>query len=114
MAEDCSYNELYPLRVLDDSMEPEFPEKCIIVIEPSEVCASGAFAVVSVAGERWFRQFIMDADGAAKLVALNPKYPEIPLLDKQYRIEGAVVQRNIRRRIKHYNPYQADHGIPLQ
>jgi SOS-response transcriptional repressor LexA len=114
MTQDCSYNELYPLQVLDDSMEPEFPDKCIIVIEPSEVCASGAYVVISVDGERWFRRFVRDADGSVKLVAVNKKYPDIPLQDKQYKIEGAVVQRNIRRQIKHYNPYRPDTGIPLQ
>ena len=44
MPQDCSYNELHPLQVLDDSMEPEFPKHCIIVIEPAEVCATGAYA----------------------------------------------------------------------
>ena len=114
MTQDCSYNELYPLQVLDDSMEPEFPEKCIIVIEPSEVCASGAYVVISVEGERWFRQFVKDADGEARLVALNPKYPEIPLANKTFKIEGAIVQRNIRREIKQYNPYRSDKAVPLQ
>ena len=115
MTQDCSYNELYPLQVLDDSMEPEFPQKCIIVIEPSEVCAGGAYAVVSVDGERWFRQFVRDADGSARLVALNSRYPEITLRDKGYRIEGAIVQRNVRRQIKHYNPYRSDtDAVPLQ
>ncbi|KRT58611.1 S24 family peptidase, partial [endosymbiont of Ridgeia piscesae] len=55
MSNECSYNELYPLQVLDDSMEPEFPEKCIIVIEPAEVCATGAYIIAEVDGERWFR-----------------------------------------------------------
>lgn len=114
MTQECSYNELYPLQVLDDSMEPEFPEKCIIVIEPSEVCASGAYVVISVGEERWFRQFVKDANGEARLVALNANYPEIPLQGKQYKIEGAIVQRNIRRQIKHYNPYRSDNAVPLQ
>ncbi|MEW8430755.1 MAG: S24 family peptidase, partial [gamma proteobacterium symbiont of Ctena orbiculata] len=52
MSNECSYNELYPLQVLDDSMEPEFPEKCIIVIEPSDVCATGAYVVAEAQGER--------------------------------------------------------------
>ena len=106
MTQDCSYNELYALQVLDDSMEPEFPEKCVIVIEPSEVCASGAYVVSAVGGERWFRQFIRDEAGNEKLVALKAGYPDIELKDGGYRIEGVIVQRNIRRETKHYNPYQ--------
>jgi SOS-response transcriptional repressor LexA len=110
MTQDCSYNELYALQVLDDSMEPEFPEKCIIVIEPSQSCASGAFVVISVGEERWFRQFIIDGDNR-KLVALKDGYPEIDLNGVEYRIEGVIVQRNIRRKIKHYQPYLPNNGI---
>jgi SOS-response transcriptional repressor LexA len=105
MTQDCSYNELYALQVLDDSMEPEFPEKCIIVIEPSHVCASGAFVIITVDGERWFRQFITDEDNKSRLVALKESYPDIELDGTNYKIEGVIVQRNIRREIKHYQPY---------
>lgn len=113
MTQDCSYNELYPLMVLDDSMEPEFPQQCIIVIEPSEVCATGAYVVITVNGERWFRQFIKGIDGKDRLVAVNSKYPDIELEGTQYQVEGVIVQRNIRRKIKHYKPYQPNNGYPL-
>jgi phage repressor protein C with HTH and peptisase S24 domain len=114
MTQDCSYNELYPLQVLDDSMEPEFPNKCVIVIEPSEVCATGAYVVASVDGERWFRQIIKEANGKARLVALKDGYPEIDLTGKEYKIEGVIVQRNVRREVKHYKPYIPYNGEPLQ
>lgn len=113
MTQDCSYNELYPLQVLDDSMEPEFPEKCIIVIEPSEVCATGAYVVITVNGERWFRQFVQNGDGRPRLVAANSTYPDIDLDGTQYKVEGVIVQRNIRRKIKHYQPHQPNNGFPL-
>ena len=117
MSQDCSYNELYPLQVLDDSMEPEFPEKCIIVIEPSEICATGAFVVAEVNGERWFRQYLADGAQGKRLVALKEGYAEIDLTDQEYKILGVVVQRNIRRQIKHYQPYipggEAPKGISL-
>ncbi len=111
MTQDCSYNELYALQVLDDSMEPEFPEKCIIVIEPSQICATGAFVVISVGEERWFRQFVDDGKNT-KLVALKDGYPEIDLNGTEYRIEGVIVQRNIKREIKHYRPYIPSNGNP--
>jgi SOS-response transcriptional repressor LexA len=111
MTQDCSYNELYALQVLDDSMEPEFPEKCVIVIEPSETCASGAFVVIQVGEERWFRQFISADDSSKILVALNGDYPEIDLSNLQYRIEGVIVQRNIKRDVKHYSPYEPNNGM---
>jgi SOS-response transcriptional repressor LexA len=110
MTQDCSYNELYALQVLDDSMEPEFPEKCIIVIEPSQVCASGAYVIIAVDGERWFRQFLTDKEHSHRLVALNDGYPDISLDGADYKIEGVIVQRNIRREIKHYRPYEPDNS----
>jgi SOS-response transcriptional repressor LexA len=112
MTQDCSYNELYALQVLDDSMAPEFPEKCVIVIEPSNVCATGAYVVSTVAGERWFRQFIREHDGKEKLVALNSGYPDIDLNGTDFKIEGVIVQRNIKREIKHYQPYEPNNGEP--
>jgi SOS-response transcriptional repressor LexA len=105
MSKDCSYNELYPLQVLDDSMEPEFPEKCIIVIEPSEICATSAYVVAEAQGDRWFRQYIATSETEKKLVALNPAYPDIDLKQGEYKILGVVVQRNVGREIKHYYPY---------
>jgi len=113
MTQDCSYNELHPLQVLDDSMEPEFPKDCIIVIEPAEVCASGAYVIAVLGDERWFRQYFKDVEGKQKLVAANPEYPEIPLEPGKYRIEGVIVQRNVRRKIKHYNPYQPANAVEL-
>jgi phage repressor protein C with HTH and peptisase S24 domain len=110
MTQDCSYNELYALQVLDDSMEPEFPEKCIIVIEPSQVCASGAYVIITVDGERWFRQFVTDEENNSRLIALKEGYPEIELEGTDYQIEGVIVQRNIKREIKHYRPYEPDNS----
>lgn len=110
MNQDCSYNELYPLQVLDDSMEPEFPKKCVIVIEPSQVCADGAFVIVSVNGERLFRQMVKSSDENHRLCPLNPAYSEVSLQGVEHKIEGVIVQRNIRRKIKHYKPYLPNNG----
>lgn len=114
MSQDCSYNELYALQVLDDSMEPEFPRSCIIVIEPSQVCADGAYVVATVGEERWFRQFVRGNQGGPCLKALNPDYQEIPLSEGGYQIDGVIVQRNIRRQIKHYKPNHEDNGVALE
>jgi phage repressor protein C with HTH and peptisase S24 domain len=111
LTQDCSYNELYALQVLDDSMEPEFPEKCVIVVEPSDVCATGAYVVAETHGERWFRQFISDGNGSKRLLALKEGYPEMQLIEGEYKIIGVVVQRNLGRKVKHYYPY-APGGVP--
>lgn len=105
MSNDCSYNELYPLQVLDDSMEPEFPEKCVILIEPSEVCATGAYILAEVNGERWFRQYLAGGEQGNRLVALKDGFTAIELESQEFKILGVVVQRNIGRKVKHYHPY---------
>lgn len=109
MTQDCSYNELFALQVLGDSMEPEFPDKCIVVIEPADRAANGAYVFVEVEGVRWFRQYVEEADGRRKLMALNDLYPDIDLDSVDWKVLGIIVQRNIRRKIKHYRvvPEQA-------
>jgi len=102
MTQDCSYNELFALQVLGDSMEPEFPDKCVVVIEPADRAATGAYVFVEVEGVRWFRKYVEEADGHRKLIALNELYPDIDLQGVEWKVLGIVVQRNIRRKIKHY------------
>jgi len=97
----CSSKEPFALQVLGNSMEPEFPDKCMIIIEPSDWCQSGMYVMVMVEGVRWFRQYFKDAAGE-RLVALNEIYPEIPLQDLDWKPEGIIMQRNIKRKVKHY------------
>lgn len=107
----CSLHENYAAQVLGDSMEPEFPDKCVVIIHPSDRAYHGAYVFAEVEGVRWFRQYVKDAEGE-RLVALNGLYPEIYLDRLEWKILGVVVQRNIRRKIKHYHPAIRD-GIPV-
>lgn len=100
----CEASEPYALQVLGDSMEPEFPDKCIIIIEPNDSCSSGAYVFAEVEGSRWFRQYVKDEQGE-RLVAENADYPEIPLEGMEWQIHGIIVQRNVRREVKHYDIY---------
>ena len=97
----CSNAEPFALQVLGNSMEPEFPDQCIVIIEPSEQCISGMYVMVMVEGVRWFRQYLNDEQGE-RLVALNDLYPEIPLAGLDWKTEGIIMQRNIKREVKHY------------
>ncbi len=97
----CSSKEPFALQVLGDSMEPEFPDKCMIIIEPSDWCQSGMYVMVMVEDTRWFRQYIKDEKGE-RLVALNDLYPEIPLQALEWKTEGIIMQCNIKRKVKHY------------
>jgi SOS-response transcriptional repressor LexA len=98
----CAWREPYALQVLGDSMEPEFPDKCIVIIENAESCSDGMYVFVEVEGVRWFRQYRVDADGREWLIALNDLYPEIDLTGLEWKVFGIVIQRNVRRKVKHY------------
>jgi phage repressor protein C with HTH and peptisase S24 domain len=78
MAEsNCSGNELVALMVLGDSMEPEFIEGEILVIEMGAPATEGAFVIAEVAKEDFiFRQLKRDTQGSWLLHALNPAYPD--------------------------------------
>ena len=52
-------------------------------------------------GVRWFRKF-KTIDGDNYLFALNNEYPEIKL-DNSYDVIGIIVQKNVNRKITHYN-----------
>lgn len=99
----CSLHESYALQVLGDEMTPEFPDRCIVIVEPTETCVNQSYVFVEVEGVRWFRQYILDDDGAERLVALNRLYPAIELRGLQWSVLGVIIQRNIRRQVKHYD-----------
>ncbi len=102
----CSSKEPFALQVLGDSMEPEFPDKCIIMIAPAEVCPNHSYVFVEVEHERWFRQYVKDEKGIEWLVAENEIYPKIELTELKWKLHGVITQRNIRRKIKKYSYHQ--------
>ena len=102
MAQDsCSALESYALRVLGDSMEPEFADGCVVIIDPGHAPHDGSYVVVEFAGDVFFRQLVFDGERRF-LKPLNPKYGGFELTPP-YTIRGGVVQRAGRRaQRKHY------------
>ena len=98
----CSAAEPYALRVIGDSMEPEFMDGHIIIVDPGMPAISGSYVVIDYDGETTFRQFIVD-DEKKYLKALNDGYDAIELVSN-YSVRGVVVQRAGKRRkeTKHY------------
>ncbi|MDE2398616.1 MAG: S24 family peptidase [Burkholderiales bacterium] len=99
----CSGGEPFALRVLGDSMEPEFREGEIIVIEPEGLAHDGSFVLAWHRDEWIFRQ-LREAEGRWCLHALNPAYPdaELPGLEA---VRGVVVQKSVpgrRRAMRRY------------
>jgi len=101
-ARGCAELEPYALRVLGDSMAPEFWDGCIIVVEPRLNAQSGEYVVADYAGDTHFRQFVVDA-GRSFLKPLNDAYPAIEVTGP-LTVRGVVIQRAGTRRsqLKHY------------
>jgi SOS-response transcriptional repressor LexA len=93
----CAELEPFALRVLGDSMAPEFNDGNIIIVEPALSAHDGQFVVADYEGETHFRQYVV-RDGRRYLKPLNDRYPEIEIRDAGYRVRGVVVQRAGRRR----------------
>jgi len=98
----CAMQEPFALQVLGPDMEPEFPDKCIVIIEPTEACRSGMYVFAEVEGVRWFRQYRRDEQGREWLIALNETFPDIDVTRLEWKVLGVIIQRNVRRKIKHY------------
>ena len=106
---ECGSSEPYALQVTDNSMEPEFPKDCIVIVDPSGSCVDGQYIFVEYDGVRWFRKF-KTIDGDNYLLALNSEDPEIKL-DNSYDVIGIIVQKNVNRKITHYNYYEKSYNL---
>jgi SOS-response transcriptional repressor LexA len=91
----CSAAESFALMVLGDSMEPEFVEGDIIIIEPEGLATVGSYVMAWLADEWIFRQLVKDEakEGGWKLRPLNPKYPSA-LIPNLSVIKGVIIQKS--------------------
>ncbi len=98
----CANSEPFALRVLGDSMEPEFRDGNIIIIDSAAAVESGCYVLAMVDEEYIFRQLIIE-NGRYVLRALNEGYEEIEVPGLKA-IRGVIVQRSgVRRKDhKHY------------
>ena len=102
-ASGCASNEPFALRVLGDSMEPEFRDGCIIIIDPAGVIEDGKYVIAEVDGEYIFRQFTQQ-QGKTFLKPLNAGYKTIEIAGPSV-VRGVITQRAGTRRKyhKHYD-----------
>lgn len=103
----CSGSDTFALRVIGTSMEPEFSEGEIILIEPDGLLQDGSYVLAEHRGEWIFRQLCKDrgATGDAwRLHALNPAFADIALADLSA-VRGVIIQKALpgrRRASKRY------------
>ena len=99
----CGAHEPYTLRVLGDSMEPEFPDGVVIVIDPSGAIESGSYVIAESKSQEYiFRQLLIQ-NKRYFLNPLNTGYPTIEI-EGLHVIKGVIIQKAGTRRShrKHY------------
>ncbi len=88
----CAGSEPYALRVLGDSMAPEFTEGEVIVIEPGVSCETGSYVIAYCQDEYVFRMLSINND-QLYLRPLNDDYPAIKIDDKS-QIKGRIISKS--------------------
>lgn len=99
----CSGGESFALRVLGQSMVPEFAEGEIIIVEPEGLARDGSYVLAWHGGDWTFRQ-LRRIDGCWWLHALNPAFPDVALEDLSA-VRGVIIQKALpgrRRASKRY------------
>lgn len=90
---DCAGGESFALRVLGSSMEPEFKEGEIIIIEPEGLARHGSYVLAWHENEWTFRQLLSHASGWL-LHPLNPAFPDAALPDLEA-VRGVIIQKSL-------------------
>lgn len=89
----CSGAEAFALQVLGTSMEPEFVEGEIVIIEPEGLLRDGSYVLAQWQDEWIFRQLRQHADQWV-LHALNPAFSDHPLPDLSA-VRGVIIQKAV-------------------
>lgn len=94
----------FALSIIGDSMEPEFKEEDVIIIDPQVQPVAGEF-VVAINGDyeatfKKYRPLEIDEYGRTQfeLIPLNSDYPKMSSLKQQISIIGTMVEHRIYRR----------------
>lgn len=83
----------FALKVRGDSMEPEFPDGSIIIVDPEREARNGSYVVVRLDEEMeaTFKQMVIDGS-RIYLKPINPRYPILEINGKRATTVGVVVQ----------------------
>jgi len=87
----CSSTEPFALQVIDDSMEPEFKQGVIIVIDSQGHVQSGSFVIAEIETGYIFRRLHIE-DGMHILRALKEGHEEITLTGLE-QVRGVITQQ---------------------
>jgi len=95
--------EPFALRVIGDSMNPEFDDGHIIIIDPAVPLAHAHYSVIDYGGEVLFGLYVVE-EQRQWIRYLNPEFEDVELITP-FEVKGIIVQRSTGRRkeLKHYH-----------
>jgi SOS-response transcriptional repressor LexA len=95
----CGGGEPYALRVIGQSMWPEFDEGDIVIVERDGALHDGSFVIAQIDGAFTLRQLAREGEGWC-LNALNPAFSERRAIGLEA-VHGVVIQKAVpgRRRL---------------
>lgn len=101
----CTESEPFALRVIGDSMAPEFPHGSIVVVDPSVTPEHGSFVIADCEDQghllRQLQIIEQQAGSDWTLTALQDHHPKIKIAPNGGAIKGVIVQRSGTRRHHH-------------
>ncbi len=92
-AADCAGAEPFALRVLGDSMAPEFVDGDVIVVEPEGLATDGSYVVAQLP-DGWSLRQLRRADAGWLLCTGDGREPPVAIPDLSS-IRGVVIQKSV-------------------
>ncbi|WP_062359615.1 LexA family protein [Vreelandella aquamarina] len=90
-------DEAFALRIMGESMAPEYPPGCLIVVDPNVEATNGSDVIVAVEDGVSFKRLVIEPGGETFLRPLNPQFPVTQVKKSDYRVLGVVVLQLIYR-----------------
>jgi SOS-response transcriptional repressor LexA len=81
---------LFALRVKHDSMEPEFCEDDVVIVDPDRTALNGSYVIVKNGHEATFKKLVLDGS-SVYLKPLNKDYKPIDMTGVEFKVVGVVV-----------------------
>lgn len=88
----CGSAEPFALQVRDNSMEPEFKNGCIIVIDPAGLIENGSYVLALIENGYIFRQLWIEQD-TYYIQPVNDEYMHEKRAVAKDAIKGVIVQQ---------------------
>lgn len=88
----CGAAEPFALQVRDDSMEPEFKNGCVIIIDPTGLAEHGEYVLAQIENGYIFRQLVIE-EGQFYIQPLKESYMHERRAVEKSAIQGVIVQQ---------------------